>query len=110
MMKCYQRIGWSGLIRPQDRRSSNMSDGAIFSSREKLEEQSAKDGFHISRIDEIELDDDDPTIDFFLCDLDEQNRRLDLWDQRRRRLRATPSPPRSDTTGVGVNHPHPDGD
>lgn len=100
MMKCYQRIGWSGLIRPQDRRSSNMSDGATFSSREKLEEQSARDGFHISRINEIELDDDDPTIDFFLCDLDEQNRRLDLWDQRRRRV-TLPGDPDEDVP-VGV--------
>lgn len=81
-MICFQRIGWCGTILPKDRKSSTLSDGAIFSSREVLERKSAEDGFHILSVREVELSPDDPQIDFFLQGQEEQDRRLEEWRRR----------------------------
>ena len=74
---CYQLIGWYPNIDPRDRKVTNLSDGSIFSSLEKLDKYIAEKRFRMLSIKEVRLKPDDPRIDFNLLSWDEQKERLD---------------------------------
>lgn len=66
MATAYRIVGWYGNIRPQDRNTTTLSDGAIFSTLELVGQHVKKHNFDVLRIDRIELPDGDPQIDHLL--------------------------------------------
>lgn len=50
----FQLIGWSSVIEPDNRNSTNMSDGYVFGDKPSAEYYAALNGFHISNIKEVQ--------------------------------------------------------
>lgn len=63
---CYHVIGWYPNIPRNERRSSNLSDGVIFSTMELAEAHVKKHGISVLSLDPIMLASDDPQIDHTL--------------------------------------------
>ncbi len=58
MGHCYNLIGWYDNIRPENRSSSNISDGTFFRTKKQLLEYARVNNFTISHINTITLTDE----------------------------------------------------
>jgi hypothetical protein len=66
MAIAYRIVGWYGNIRPADRNPTTLSDGAIYSTMELVNQHIAKYQTTVLRIDRLELPAGDPQIDHLL--------------------------------------------
>lgn len=66
VVECYQLIGWYSNIQPKSRNYTNLSDGAVFSSRELATIYAKSKGMEVLRVNPLLLDPADPSIDYFV--------------------------------------------
>jgi hypothetical protein len=75
-VKCLWLHGWASTIPAMERRESNCSSGAIFSSQQNVNEYIYKTKMRECSTTFIMMPADDPQIDFNILSSEEQNKRL----------------------------------
>jgi hypothetical protein len=65
-MIAYRLVGWHSNIDPRRRNSSNMSDGAIFSTPALAEQYASEMRMYVLTMRQIERTEDDPEVDHLI--------------------------------------------